>query len=410
MEELLFRESRRLTDCLPNNLLYPEAQFVCSEGFICYHFSRTEQKFILTHFELTKLGGGLAKQSSFCNFLSGKNTLCANGPANGIAARLAIFFNKYADHMLVNNEQKYFRFALTQDNGSSAFLRLANLFDGLPAENTLRDIAQTYLTISSNRWSHMHALPVWSLLSHFKSVPEQLHSPYARSILAGEALCRLSSELSSFDVYGRALRRGPIRESKVGPVWIEEQSDLLYESEAIIEAIVSQTSAASLNSSSRHYFTACLVDGDILTDDCRLGLIRNEMTLRLATVIHGEAKALQHSVENVLHNKNEREVFSRLLRKYSHMSEFVRISRKYFGNFTPDVEEMRCSDERYFFGRRDKISLSSLASRLCELGNSTSLIVENFSACEEDLISDPEDMLELRHRLIFLTKEILDAR
>ncbi len=161
-------------------------------------------------------------------------------------------------------------------------------------------------------------VPSWSLLSRTTRVNEQLQNPYARSIFAGEALCRLGRELGAGEA--RALRWGPFVK-RSAKAWRRcEAADLFFESTAILGAIRDGHAGAGLRSHACHYLTASLMDGDMLADVRRLTLIWSEMTFRLAMAI---GSRISHA-----HSFKDRDV----LRRYAMLSEFVRLSAGFSGS------------------------------------------------------------------------------
>jgi hypothetical protein len=240
------------------------------------------------------------------------------------------------------------------------------------------------------------ALPRWSVLHRFVTAPQQLNNYYSRSILAGEALTRLAGELDLGSVVARCAR---LLEQ-------DEDNDLLEESTAVIDALINPPAASESRKNLKCLTTLFLFDGDILTDDRRLRLIRSEMTLRMAASLARRSIAVSRELGDERPNAIDLRSCHELMHKYARLSEFVRLSNIYFGTLHYVSNDLSILEDLGDVEPTYRGQVGCLVSGLTEFGtSSTSLVYLMTSSAQAP--SDSESMVDLRGRLISLASEIL---
>lgn len=384
MEALLFSECRRTSSCTPGDLHLPDCRFDCSEGVIWYHFSNSKCMFILSYFSLHSRGGNRSDVGGG-QFTYGGTRLLPCGWGNGIAARLSQLFTEEPAHLID------WVAWLELDRTNSMFIDWSDDQEvryATSCDRLLIDIAASCHLL--RRSDSTPLVPSWSLLSRTTQVSEQLQNPYARSIFAGEALCRLSRDCG---VEARTLRWHPVIKRSAWAWQFCGPASLQAESAAILDAIRDSKTGATLRSNVGHYFTATLMDGDMLADVRRLNLIRSEMTFRLARTI-GARASLAHG--NGVHG---------LLHRYAMLSEFVRLSADFFG-ITKDVSfGFDAIGELDECDQGDRAMIYAVMRKLDDFGNSTTMIVNKLTQTHPD--QKDYDPRATHARLCFLVSEIL---
>lgn len=396
MESLLFSEGRRISDCGPADLMYPEAQFRCSQGLLCYHFSKAARKFILTHFELVEGGGG--ERRLLPALAGGRARFWANQACDGsIAARLARFFVEtfaYSNWILDPGTPVRTRARL------SLMDSIRSLFDRKPTREVLCDVINVHWVLVNSAPNATVNLPEWSLLHRRVKIREQLENPFARAIFAGEALCQLGSAIVG-NGYEGDLNDGPpgLRHYiDGGPRRAWSKKD-----DAIIGAIGGIGGADQVSGLVGQYLCYSHLKNHPLGAGRMHPLLGSELTLRLATVVAAQAREAL-TVEAGIPEEIRSARMRTMMRKYSLLSEFARLSSSSlpaslaidygFNSYVDRDEPVQCSDTFRI---------------VLDFGSSSWLIAERFS------VSRPADRAPAPvesglQRLRSLAREILYGR
>jgi len=404
MEAKLFAQGYCKASCERDVLHIPRSRFDCDEGSIWYHFSKGEGRFILTDFTLHRRGSG---ETGGCD---GGFPFCDPYPVaaalgHGIAARLDRLFA--ADWSRTSGADLAAWLATAHDRTFTLWLddRMVCIDDPTPNGQLLIEIAASWHLMTDA--DSETALPDWSLLRRASPRREQLENPYARAIFAGEALCRIGVEIAHHGLASRALRLGPFlsRSGRLRTKRREERA-LLGESIAILDAVRSG-SGHELGQHVCHYFTASLMDHEMLYDVRRLALIRSEMTYRLAMAIGaGEpchsGRGLRWSMRRA-----RADVERDRLHRYALLSEFARLSADYFGVTEPTPSAGDVVGELDACLHKGSAVVERLVHDLDDFGISAMLIVEQLTPRS---VAPSSDLDSLYPRLRALTEAILDEK
>lgn len=389
MEGLLFEESRRAASCTLGDLHLPDSRFDCAEGSIWYHFSAGQKLFVLSYFELAGRGGNRAGGSGGGHlYITGSVSRVPCGWGEGIAAKLGRLLAAERSSTIdwaawLNVEtQKPLVSVWLDDHDECVDPATRN-------GQLLIDIAASCHILRSP--DQRAALPSWSLLRHAVRVSEELENPYARSIFAGEALCRLGLEIGSGRA--RALRWGPFAKRGQSERFRCTSSELFAESAAILGAVRDGQVKPSFRCDVRHYLTASLMDDDMLADVRRLRLIRNEMTFRLAITVGWHAARTETADE-------AREA----LHRYAMLSDFVRLSADYFGVADEPLTGMDVIEDLAECEHRDREVVRAAVYDLDDFGSSTAMIIDQLTPTTEQSVDDPSTKHD---RLCWLVSRIL---
>lgn len=295
MEAKLYAENRRFEHCRPGCLHHPEATFEAEEGCLWYYYSVDHEKFVLTDFMLAG-GGGSTRQAGGAGW-------CGWG---GYPGRVRSLAARIGD-----------RFIGLPGSGGRGWRTLPAsctakiIIDGRAFDGFVEMLAK-----SEDRAPAVD----WSLLSQVIASSAQLQNPYARAILAGEALCRLSTRVPtrrpSWSLYGRR-RSDAVR---LGGDALAKQSRLLL---SVVHG------ADAVKGSVPPYWSTGAIDRDLLGDDARLAAMRGEMVLALSRVLAGEIAGVSAAMARP--GTGAVRDLDAVLRKCAMLSEFVRLSARYFG-------------------------------------------------------------------------------
>lgn len=397
MERKLFDERRRVASCQRGELHLPDSRFDCPEGSIWYHFSADSAQFVLSDFHLNDRGSDTSEDDLPDSDWSGVACIGVGGWGSGIAAqlgRLCAIDWSHTDLDLVAwlGREHRSRFDVRIDD------KLVVLGDSHVEGRFLIDIAMSMhlmTDIESNA-----CLPAWSLLHRVSDRREQLENSYARAIFAGEALCRIGTEIGNHGAATRAMRWAPLLEDDPSPVRKVSNHALLDETIAILKA-VHRGAGRRLRRRARHYLTASLMDGDMLGDVRRLALIRSEMTFRFAMAVSAPPVAPRCNA-----GADVNAAFGDQLHRYALLSEFVRLSAGYFGVDEAVGGTLEVVDELGACLHRGKPVIERLVHDLDDFGTSSTLIVDHLAPMS--MAEDHIDFGALYPRLCGLAEAILD--
>lgn len=391
MEALLFSKRLRVGDCQCGDLYLPDGIFNCSEGQIWYHFSPKRRRFVLSFFHIEGHGGGMPLPEPI-EPCGGTGLKGDADYAVGIAARISAAL----------------RLKLPEGDFDIDLVAMLEPFHSdrgmaLGGSELMTDIAKTHCVMVMH--NHRSPLPPWSLLSRCTTVHQQLESPFARAIFAGEVTCRLGWEIGRAG-NRRALRWGPVNG------WTESSIDsgpspmvLLEESRNILDAVRDNVATDDLRWRTRHFLTASLMDGDLMADDRRLALVRSELIYRLAISLAGQARGMSHPARGT--RAAATGLQSPLMRKYALVSEFVRMSGSFFsGRSQPGAADV--VREMAACSQREPPLLRELACDLLAFGDSTLFLVNRFSSPTDGdwELADGMDMVAMHERLTSIASEI----
>jgi hypothetical protein len=371
MEAKLFQLRLRVEHCPRGTLSLPASDASFDEGRIWFHFSPGRGRFILSYFQLWGGGGGLARSPGSRFHVDADCDWRDALQPDGIAARLASYFGRIDDDFSV-------AIALSSWDAGFWHTRCAATLAATPpsrpaAHDFARQVCQAHLVWidPSTDW----ALPEWSLLGRRTKVRAEIVNRYARSIFAGEALCRLCLELSTMGPTGRALAWGASWGRRGGTLFKSPSSaELLRESAAILAAIRDRSIDVALGGATSHFLTSSLMDTDLMGDQRRLALVRSEMTLRLAAALVRKAGEVERKRPH-----RARLHYRDLMKRYSMLSDFVTRSASFFGVSWSDASAREVLDDLRHCPKRERSTLLGVVDRLSDYGASTALIVAYFS-------------------------------
>lgn len=400
MEALLYSERRRIDDCAPGSLMYPEAQFICSLGCLCYHFSEYNRRFILTHFELISQRSAKADQPCVLPFEYRLQSQ-PRGCVSDVAARLADIVARWQRCAFAVSSMNHIWSSpspnlLIKGVARSVLGDDLKLHTGKPSLGFLRNVHNGTVTVG---------LPHGSALEPFVAVREQLENPYARAILAGEEVCRVGWEISAATCGGRFSVCSPVyhwsRNAIRGDSW---GSVLFEESRAVIQALTGNMSADELASRARSFATASLVKSDTTCGDSFI-FVYSELVLRLALALNMQSSVIVHLNAIGLHSPDLEIVQHRLLHKYALLSEFASMSERHYGIYSDNVVDPwdlieSKSSERW--------GLYDLLSGLLEFRGSTNSIVHCEDGSSEINEADVSPA-EMQSRLIEIAAQIIEV-
>lgn len=214
LEALLYAESLGLDCCQNNDDFQPIGHFDCSVGTIWFFFSRSGRYFTLLGFELANGGGEHVP-------VNGAEPCPAGGSFQKIAAAGRRKIAAVAIGAAALRDSLVARSAAVVTKGSR-FLSVSAYDAGLGwfSDRHSRqfradeEIKTILARLEKTRPTHPVELPDWSILSKLVLAPQQLENDFARSIVAGELICRCVEmiagpvvEISDRNEHGRLLNR-----------------------------------------------------------------------------------------------------------------------------------------------------------------------------------------------------------
>lgn len=203
MEDDLFSRSALCTD-MAGVLERPERLHeIPGLGIIAYFWSRCDQLYVLSefHFEDSDAGGGLPCGS---RSPSGPCTGRAKPAPRRIAAAARAIAQgaiRIIDSVAADLRWHFGTFALTTF-ASSKLVTCSRLIMSRPRVPVARlsssvelasEVLAVHALLAGTGPIDRDELPHWSLLREMITVPEELRNPLARSLMAGELICRLGS-------------------------------------------------------------------------------------------------------------------------------------------------------------------------------------------------------------------------
>lgn len=382
LEEKLFQERVSLTECKCGQLQKLEGIFVRLEGRIWYYYSKPSRKFVLLDFEF---GGGGSGGLPVPIEGEGETTEYVGLAASDRwAASAACAFGGDLIRNLSGGEFCWI---------GLIFERLGRCMSEFQAPWPRTGFPFASAGKAARNEDHSSGLlPKWSILAPYVSTPEQLHNHYARSILAGETLCR---EVARTQI-GKTLMSRRMK--------LPEEHDLFEEVSNVLGSMFAQDSPR-YSFFQRFEVTKVVLQAGFLVDDCLLSLARSELTLHLCVFIVSEMKATQPACDAHWFDQGESRTTFKIMKKYALLADFISISDGLFRTSRPEIRIDEVLKD-YGFTLKNRATAHALRE------------ISTFDAAIHNLVHEIEkspghpdewieDLPSLHHRLLDVTRELL---
>ena len=378
LESHFFESRSTLVDCRNGEMNVPHGKFECGLGYIAFYYSRPKRKFCLLDFGFGDGGTG------------GLPVPAGDHPD---AARARLRRCAVTRHRVAMFLSALFAAGTSLARGFGRHVRPAGQ---MPYSERVG--VRSAAGRKCGPGSGMPGLPVaagadggvpHSILTEFLMTPRQLGNPYARSILAGEALCRTALDSE----FGRTLL---LRAKYRG----EGSARLLVESAFVLDVMfagkaVPDTRIILLR-------VADALKDSLLADDRLFPIVRGELTAHLS--IHVARQATLYLGRRSDGTNHRRAL--RLMKKYSLLADFACLAMRipscdmYDGSFEGVLGD--CG--RGLRGR----ALTGAFAAFGSFDSCVHLVLADVSA-DRDRRTEANDMPSLHRRALDVARELLGS-
>ena len=377
LESLLFESKRRLTCCTAGHLDVLEGQFDCRQGTILFYWSRKCGQFVLLDFWFGGGGNGGVPIPADC---SPNDAADAPVGVTGRAIGWAASSTTRPPVMRISFSQNHFGKAGVgqKSKSSTASHSVWECSSGRRGSN---------IWGKGSRTIREHRIKA-SILARFILVPEQLQNPFARSIMAGEALCRAFTS----SAFGRS------------PHFFDDRpiaSDLLLvESVSLLNLLFAGSSPGA--AAEGPFMIAKALKDSLLADDRLLPIVRIELTAHLSVRVARKARRLAEEHSDLCAKPHGR--ILDVMKAYSMLADFACLSMHIpnCGRGGPDIRGVleEYEEELAVYG------MTNLATGYVEFGPAVSLLLSDY--CGEPEKNGWIDMHDAHRRAIEMTRALLD--
>jgi hypothetical protein len=379
LEQRLFEEKFCLDDCQSGQLQKPEGHFLCSLGQIWFYYSKPKRKFVLLDFSFDEGGsGGLPVPPADLDFVS-----CDWSPRTSanrtrrLVALLRFLCLRYREALRLRSRAEALVWRLVRkqsDDRPTCFVKHA---------------------VELNMYLPRTPLPGWSILSSFVVTPEQLENRYARSILAGETLCRVATHSE----FARFLAPRS-KEIAFRPHLARE---LLEESTSVLNLIFSGTACPRIGL--RQFKMTRALKGHPLADDGMLLIVRSELTAQLCFYVTSIAsRSLPYHLSD---RDTARRAKMRLMKKYSLLADFACLTDQLFDASRPDID-LAILRSHHTSDLKDLIANETAAQEVSKFDQSIHILLTTLGREPCPKLEGSNDLSALHHQLLNLTTELFD--
>lgn len=390
LEEEFFHSGINATCCADDIAPKP---FHGSGGKIIYAFSRSEMKFVLTDFTLSRGDWG-----------GHPNTFL---PAN-IDSRYRVhsFVPDSAEDKIAACSRARFAAPAYDAGWSFHYLHslLGKLLTFLPELFLFSRVGSGKSSIIGNvtrlsgRLTVRDSVPsAWAAFVSRGAVTGHRDDLYMRSIVTGELLCHFASKMQIVDgnhrlpVYRRLFVRGI------------SNSDLLRSCMRVFE---SGGGSIFNDGAPDAFITSCLTNKHLFEDDCLLALVRSELTMRLSRAVWDEVNGITStSHAGIDANSDASQARAAVaIRKFALLTEYAGLSGRYFGggvDYYPTLKNVLACIQS-----GDRLLIRS-APVLFDFDQCTKALLAQIEMDVDEGGRAGHDMGVLKDRLVNLVREIL---